>query len=176
MSQVVGDGNTDTPLSEQEVVALVREAFASRKLDGRRVLCIIPDHSRTAPIDLMFRVVYEELAERVALLDFIVALGTHPPMSDGAINHRVGIAQEDRSNRYPKARFFNHFAVIPLFAARQHVENIEALLDKIMFNQRPAQGRFEKERMDGRFDHQLLVSVAVEIQPIDLHPSLFILH
>jgi nickel-dependent lactate racemase len=108
MSLVIGSGNTDRLLSEPEVVALVQEAFGSRKMDGKRVLCIIPDHTRTAPIDLMFRVVYQELAERVALLDFIVALATHPPMSDDAINRRVGITQAERSSRYPKARFFNH--------------------------------------------------------------------
>ncbi len=108
MSQVIGIGNTDRLLSEPEVVALVQEAFAARNVDGKRVLCIIPDHTRTAPIDLMFRVVYEELAARVGLLDFVVALATHPPMSDSAINRRVGITQEERGSRYPKARFFNH--------------------------------------------------------------------
>jgi nickel-dependent lactate racemase len=108
MSEVIGYGSPERPLTEPQVAALVREAFGSRKLGGKRVLCVIPDHTRTAPIDLMFRVVYAELAERVALLDFVVALGTHPPMSDSAINRRVGITPEERTSRYPKARFFNH--------------------------------------------------------------------
>lgn len=86
----------------------MHNAFADAEVDGKKLLCIIPDHSRTAPIDLMFRVVYHELATRVELLDFIVALGTHPPMSDQAINQRVGITQAERQSRYPKARFFNH--------------------------------------------------------------------
>ncbi len=108
MSQVIGTGHADRLLSEAEVEALVREAFAARDMNGKRVLCMIPDHTRTAPIDLMFRLVYDELAGRVALLDFIIALATHPPLSDSAINHRVGITQEERHSRYPKARFFNH--------------------------------------------------------------------
>ena len=72
------------------------------------MLVIIPDHTRTAPMDLMFRVLYRVLADRVELLDFLVALGTHPPMSDEAINKRVGITAAERTTTYPKARFFNH--------------------------------------------------------------------
>ncbi|MEJ2637143.1 MAG: lactate racemase domain-containing protein [Calditrichia bacterium] len=105
---VIGNGSTERLLTEREVLDLCGEAFAGRKLDGKRILAIIPDHSRTAPIDMMFRTVYKLLAERAARLDFMVALGTHPPMSDEAINKRVGITQQERSTKYPKARFFNH--------------------------------------------------------------------
>ena len=105
---MLGLGFTDRSLTEAEVQKLVADSFASKNMDGKKVLCIIPDHTRTAPIDLMFRLVYAELAERVEWLDFIVALGTHPPMSDAAINHRVGITHNERSSLYPKARFFNH--------------------------------------------------------------------
>jgi len=106
---MIGLGYTNKALSPAEVQKLVQDSFASRDMAGKKILCIIPDHTRTAPIDLMFRLVYAELAERVDRLDFIVALGTHPPMSEEAINHRVGITQEERSTHYPKARFFNHY-------------------------------------------------------------------
>lgn len=105
---VIGNGSTERLLTEREVLDLCGEAFAGRKLDGKRILAIIPDHSRTAPIDMMFRTVYKLLAARAARMDFMVALGTHPPMSDEAINKRVGITQQERSTKYPKARFFNH--------------------------------------------------------------------
>ncbi len=105
---MLGLGFTDKSLSEPDARKLIKDSFSSKDMEGRKVLCIIPDHTRTAPIDLMFRLVYAELAHRVEWLDFIVALGTHPPMSDDAINHRVGITQDERTSRYPKARFFNH--------------------------------------------------------------------
>ena len=105
---MLGLGFTDKSVSEAQARQLVKDSFASRDMTGKKILCIIPDHTRTAPIDLMFRLVYAELADTVARLDFIVALGTHPPMSDEAINHRVGITQDERTSRYPKARFFNH--------------------------------------------------------------------
>jgi len=105
---VTGKGSETELLTESQVYELCAEGFAQRNLTGKRILAIIPDHSRTAPIDVMFRVVYKLLADRAAALDFLVALGTHPPMSDDHINERVGITQDERTTRYPKARFFNH--------------------------------------------------------------------
>ena len=105
---MIGLGRREGSLTNQEVSSLVSESLSRKDLEGKRILCIIPDHTRTAPIDLMFRLVYGELADWAARLDFIVALGTHPPMSEAAINQRVGITQAERTSRYPKARFFNH--------------------------------------------------------------------
>lgn len=108
MSEVIGAGYTERLLNESEVASYIREAFNSRQVDGKRVLCILPDNTRTAPINLLFRLVYGEIADRTEALDFIIALGTHPPLTDDQINHRVGIQQVERQSRYPKARFFNH--------------------------------------------------------------------
>ncbi|MBT3229391.1 MAG: DUF2088 domain-containing protein [Candidatus Marinimicrobia bacterium] len=105
---MIGKGYTDRLLTEMQVIKLVHNAFSDDDMEGKRVLCIIPDQTRTAPIDVMFRTVYAELAERVELLDFIIALGTHQPLSEEAINKRVGISQSDRAAHYPQARFFNH--------------------------------------------------------------------
>ena len=105
---VIGFGSESATISEGQIRDICTEAFANKPLDGKKVLAIIPDHTRTAPIDVMFRVLYELLAPKVELLDFLVALGTHPPMSDEAINHRVGITDEERTSKYPEARFFNH--------------------------------------------------------------------
>ena len=106
---VFGKGFTDRELTEEDVRQIVSETFGAMSLTGKKVLVIIPDHSRTAPIDFMFKVVYEALADQVAQLDFLIALGTHPPMSDEMINKRVGISMAERHSRYAKARFFNHY-------------------------------------------------------------------
>jgi nickel-dependent lactate racemase len=105
---VIGKGGEFEVLDEMQVSEICSEAFERTSLDNRRILAIIPDHSRTAPIDLMFRTVYRLLAPRVRALDFLVALGTHPPMTDEQINERVGVTSEERGARYPMARFFNH--------------------------------------------------------------------
>ncbi|MEM7030632.1 MAG: lactate racemase domain-containing protein, partial [Chloroflexota bacterium] len=104
----IGQGNTSTLLSEAEIQALMSEALAKANLDGKRVIVIIPDGTRTAPIDLMFRLFYELLGEEVASLDYLIALGTHMLMSDEEINARVGITEAERTGKYAKVNFFNH--------------------------------------------------------------------
>jgi nickel-dependent lactate racemase len=106
--RLVGKGGDEGHLSAEDVYNLTEQAFSRADLVEKSVLVIIPDHTRTAPIDIMFRVLYQLLADRVELLDFLVALGTHPPMSDESINHRVGITSAERTTKYSKARFFNH--------------------------------------------------------------------
>ncbi|HDQ44340.1 MAG TPA: DUF2088 domain-containing protein [bacterium] len=105
---VFGKGSTDGFLSETEIRRLCADALETLNPDGKKILCIIPDHTRSAPIDVLFRTVYGLLADRVQRLDFLVALGTHPPMTDAMIDARVGITSEERRSRYPRARFFNH--------------------------------------------------------------------
>ncbi|HPI72809.1 MAG TPA: lactate racemase domain-containing protein [bacterium] len=103
-----GHGSATEKLQEQQVQRIVDEAFADARFDKRKILFIIPDHTRTAPIDVMFRCLYRALAPRLPVVDFLIALGTHPPMSADAINQRVGITGAEQQEKYPKARFFNH--------------------------------------------------------------------
>ena len=105
---VIGKSYNKRTLSEIEVFNLCSEAFEAKGVDGKRILFIIPDHTRTAPIDMIFKIIYGLLSDRVKTLDFLIALGTHPPMSDEAINKRVGITKEERNTKYSKAHFFNH--------------------------------------------------------------------
>jgi nickel-dependent lactate racemase len=104
----IGIGYEDRVLNEAEVANLVEKAIESAKLDGKRVLAVIPDHSRTAPIDLMFKTLYKALDGRAKAFDVLVALGTHPPMSMEHIYQRVGITAEEHASKYSKTRFFNH--------------------------------------------------------------------
>ena len=82
---IIGKGSEAETLSEAQVTDLCAEAFSRKDLDGKQVLVIIPDYTRSGPIDMMFRVVYKLLAGRVKNLDFLIALGTHPAMSKEAI-------------------------------------------------------------------------------------------
>ena len=68
--------------------AQVRDWFANlptQDFAGKRVLLIIPDATRTAPLPLLFDALHTRLRPVVAHLDVLVALGTHPPMSDAQI-------------------------------------------------------------------------------------------
>ena len=105
---VTGTGAPGRILTPDDVRAILRQALDPLPLDGKRVLVLIPDGTRTAPIPLMFRLLYEQLGTRVAALDYLIALGTHPPMPDDAIDRLVGVAAAERATRYPRSQIFNH--------------------------------------------------------------------
>ncbi|HHJ06611.1 MAG TPA: DUF2088 domain-containing protein [Anaerolineae bacterium] len=79
------------PMTNDQVRDIVAQALDEAGLDGKRVLIIIPDGTRTAPIPQMFRLFYELLGQKTAALDYLIALGTHQPMSREAINKLVGV-------------------------------------------------------------------------------------
>ncbi len=87
---VIGKGVSEGYLSREEVDLVAREGLAALPVDGRRVLVIIPDGTRTMPMPLMFELLERELGPRVAALDYLVALGTHTPMTDAQLSAHVG--------------------------------------------------------------------------------------
>ena len=95
-------------VSAEQVAEVVRRACPAEEYRGRRVLLIIPDGTRTAPVGLLFQALYRQIGEQAAALDVIVALGTHQPMSEGAICERLDISLHERQTTYSKVRFFNH--------------------------------------------------------------------
>ena len=102
----IGISNTERPLTQVEVRGLLAEALAHVSLGGRRVLVIVPDGTRTAPVPLIYRLLHEALGSQVAALDFLVALGTHQPMDDGALSRLLGVTVED--GMAGASRVFNH--------------------------------------------------------------------
>lgn len=110
---IIGKGSETETLSEAEVTDFCAEAFSRENIDDKRILVIIPDSTRSGPMDMMFRIVYKLLVQRVKVLDFLIALGTHPPMSEEEIYKHVGITKYEHTHTYPKAKFFNHDAMNP---------------------------------------------------------------
>ncbi|MBE9478917.1 MAG: DUF2088 domain-containing protein [Chloroflexi bacterium] len=104
----VGKGNDEGYLTESEIRPLMSEALAKVDLNGKRVLLIIPDSTRTAPLPLFFRLFYALLWGHVKALDYLVALGTHPSMSEEALNKLVGVMPHERETTYAGVQIFNH--------------------------------------------------------------------
>lgn len=105
---MVGAGFTDRDLTAEEIRTILTSALDREPFDGKRILMIIPDSTRTAPIGLMFREIAALLQKRVKKLDVLIALGTHPPMSEEQINSRLDMAPGELATRYPDIRVFNH--------------------------------------------------------------------
>lgn len=87
---VIGQGFTDRSLTSDEIRQVVSTAAAELKIDGKRVLTIIPDGTRTMPMPLMFEILQQEIGGRAKACDYLVALGTHPLMRDGQLSTLVG--------------------------------------------------------------------------------------
>lgn len=87
---VTGKGLVEGYLSREEMAGIAAEGLGRLDVDGRRVLVLIPDGTRTMPLPIMFDILERELGPRVAALDYLVALGTHSPMDDRQLSALVG--------------------------------------------------------------------------------------
>ena len=105
---MIAKWTTEGYLREDDIADLVREALGRADLRSKRVLVIIPDSTRTSPTPLFFRLFHRELWGRVAALDYLVALGTHQPLGEEALNRLVGITAEERETVYAGVKLLNH--------------------------------------------------------------------
>ncbi len=101
-----GKGFADRYLSREEISTIVQEGLACLAVDGKRVLMIIPDGTRTMPMPLMYDLLETHLGPRVAALDYLVALGTHPIMDDEHLGKLVG--RKVTNGQCGKSHIFNH--------------------------------------------------------------------
>lgn len=108
LMSVIGKGNTTQTLNEEDVISLLEQGLNLDAFKSQRILVIIPDGTRSAPIPMMFRLLYKHLGEHVSGLDYLIALGTHRPMSEVAIENLVGVSKTQRSHHYPKSEIYNH--------------------------------------------------------------------
>ncbi len=95
-------------LSDQELADFVHAAARTMPVDGKRVLFIIPDYTRSMPMPQLFRALHASLHPRVAKMDYLIALGTHPPMTDDQIHTLLGITAEERRGPYADVGIHNH--------------------------------------------------------------------
>jgi len=104
----IGFGSPDHFMTGEQVESIVVQGLDSLHLAGKRVLVIIPDHTRTMPLPMFFRLITRQLLGKASQLDFLVALGTHPAMSEEALLHLVGISAEEKAGPYKDVNLFNH--------------------------------------------------------------------
>ena len=102
----IGRGATDSFLAADELRQIVTQAFESEKLNGKRVIMLIPDGTRTMPMPQMFALFQEILKPRTKALDYLVALGTHTPMNDQQLSKLVGARVEN--GKVGETNIFNH--------------------------------------------------------------------
>lgn len=134
-SMVLGSGLDNRLLTKDEVRAIVGEGLAKLDLHTRRVLVLVPDSTRTMPMPFMFDLFEEFLGEKVAQLDYLVALGTHQPLNDTQLGKLVGRQVVGRS--VGNTHIFNHewqnpdtFAIIGELPASEIRQITDGLLSR----------------------------------------------
>lgn len=83
-------------LTEHEIRNTLTSAL-EKQFTNQRVLVLIPDHTRSLPLPFLFRALIEILHD-AKQLDFMVALGTHPALSEESLNQLVGITAQERAS------------------------------------------------------------------------------
>ena len=103
-----GLGFLDRTLTESEIAEVIHDAIADWQLTNKRVLVILPDGTRTAPIPQLFRLLCAELRDSAAALDFLIALGTHRLMTPDQIDTLVGVTPDEWATTFSSVHVFNH--------------------------------------------------------------------
>ncbi len=145
----------DRLLSEGELAGLVEAGLRPLPLDGRRVLVIVPDATRTLPLPLFFRLLMAHLQPRVRTVDVLVALGTHPPLSEAALLRLVGLTPVQKARDYAGVRLRNHAWQDPAALATLGVlprEELAALTGGLLAEEVPV--RLNRAVLD--YDHLLV--------------------
>ena len=103
---IIAQATSGTLLDENTIRETLFKGLEKQYTD-QKVLILIPDHTRTLPLPMLFRIVNEALHD-VKQLDFMVALGTHPALSEDALHHLVGITKGEHETKYKNVRLLNH--------------------------------------------------------------------
>lgn len=105
---VTGYGYIQDVLAAREIEAIIASGLEGLALDNQRLLVIIPDHTRTIPLPHFFRLLARYLSGHVQALDFLVALGTHPPLDGSELLRLVGITPGEKASTFRHIQLFNH--------------------------------------------------------------------
>lgn len=92
---VTGVADASRVLTPADMREIVRKAVRAVP-PGSRVLAVVSDRTRDDNTSVLFPLISQELAAGgVALLDALVAQGTHPPMSDAEKRAKIGGGTDD---------------------------------------------------------------------------------
>ncbi|MBL8851114.1 MAG: DUF2088 domain-containing protein [Planctomycetaceae bacterium] len=95
-------------LTDDEVRAWILANVPRGDYERKRVLLVVPDHTRTAPLPLLFDALFHHLRPVVDTLDVMFALGTHPPLSEAQMCRLLGIQEKERARLFYQTQLINH--------------------------------------------------------------------
>jgi len=105
---VIERQSEDGCVENEQAAQAIAELFAQNDYAGKRLLLIVPDNTRSGPVGDIFKIVYDCLEQKAKVIDVLVALGTHQPLTEEQICMRLGMTSSERSGKYAPVKFFNH--------------------------------------------------------------------
>lgn len=105
---IAGKGNPSTALSEAEVRDIIFRGIPVSAVEGKRVLTLTPDATRTCPLPMMVRALLDHVGPHAKQLDFMAALGTHQPLTDAELHALYGLDAAEKAVKWPETRLLNH--------------------------------------------------------------------
>ena len=101
-------GSFAVSISEEKVKEIIERGTPATLYEKKRVLVLTPDATRTCPLPMMARAVREVIGERAAQLDFMVAVGSHSPLSEEKILELYGITNSCWKEKFGRSEFSCH--------------------------------------------------------------------
>ncbi|MCE5276792.1 MAG: lactate racemase domain-containing protein [Planctomycetaceae bacterium] len=105
---LIGQGQPDAALTGEQIETIVARLADRIAADGKRILVLIPDQTRSCPLGLIVRLLHKHIANRADKLDFLIALGTHQPLDEARIDSLLGMAGGQRDRLLSGSSVFNH--------------------------------------------------------------------
>lgn len=105
---LIGNGSPEVALEENEIRTIVTSGIVEDHYVDKRVLVLTPDTTRTCPLPMMVHLLQDHIGARAKALDFMVALGTHQPLSEERILELYGITDEERQTSFSSTILHNH--------------------------------------------------------------------
>ncbi|MBU1660950.1 MAG: DUF2088 domain-containing protein, partial [Chloroflexi bacterium] len=106
MTLIENQASSGAILSNETIWQTLHDGLEGQFRD-QRVLVLIPDHTRSLPLPFLFRALVEVLHD-ARQLDFMVALGTHPPLSEPQLCNLVVGSPGERESTFGHIGLLNH--------------------------------------------------------------------
>jgi nickel-dependent lactate racemase len=108
MSLIAQSAPPSRKVTAAQVAAVVAKTLPADDYRNKKLLLIVPDHTRTAPVGLLFKTIHQQIGPAAKAVDVLIALGTHVAMTEEAICERLEITLAERQSTYKKVKLFNH--------------------------------------------------------------------
>ena len=108
MSDAAFIGGAHQVVSQPDLDAFLTSQLAGFGVDGKSVVLVVPDGTRSCPLPRVMDVVYRELVGRASSLTALIALGTHAYMTPDDLERLFGAEGIGLAAKYPGMTVVNH--------------------------------------------------------------------